>query len=241
MIKFFRNIRKKLLSEGKTSRYFTYAIGEIILVVIGILIALQINNWNEYRKARTLERTLLNGAFKSIISDTLQLRGDIENYEELMEYANFIKTKFHDDSPYEQKLDTAFAQIAITHVYRPDYAAFNRIESVGIDIVKNDSLRDLLVQYYDFSKHIAYVENYFENSKYYRQKIFPKYFKTYKYGWEAKPVNYETLKSSSEFLIALDYSINDAYFFGNAARRRLKNAKKLISQLKEELKTPSDD
>ena len=51
MIKFFRKIRQKLLSENKFSKYFIYAIGEIILVVIGILIALQVNNWNEERKS----------------------------------------------------------------------------------------------------------------------------------------------------------------------------------------------
>lgn len=50
MIKFFRKVRQNSLSEGKTKRYFQYAIGEIVLVVIGILIALQINNWNEQRK-----------------------------------------------------------------------------------------------------------------------------------------------------------------------------------------------
>ena len=47
MIKFFRKIRQNLLSEGKTGKYLKYAIGEIILVVIGILIALSINNWND--------------------------------------------------------------------------------------------------------------------------------------------------------------------------------------------------
>lgn len=50
MIKFFRKIRQNLISEGKTINYLKYAIGEIILVVIGILIALQINTWNEQRK-----------------------------------------------------------------------------------------------------------------------------------------------------------------------------------------------
>jgi hypothetical protein len=49
MIKLFRNIRKNLLNEGKTSKYFKYAIGEIVLVVIGILIALQVSNWNQNR------------------------------------------------------------------------------------------------------------------------------------------------------------------------------------------------
>ena len=50
MIKFFRKIRQQLLTENKFSKYMIYAIGEIILVVIGILIALGINNWNENRK-----------------------------------------------------------------------------------------------------------------------------------------------------------------------------------------------
>jgi hypothetical protein len=50
MIKFFRKIRQNLLLEGKTGKYLKYAIGEIVLVVIGILIALQINNWHDHRK-----------------------------------------------------------------------------------------------------------------------------------------------------------------------------------------------
>ena len=55
MIKFFRKIRQNLLMENKTGKYFKYAIGEIILVVIGILIALQINNWNENSKRKSKE------------------------------------------------------------------------------------------------------------------------------------------------------------------------------------------
>jgi len=51
MIKFFRKIRRQLLTENRFSKYLLYAIGEIVLVVIGILIALQINIWNENRKA----------------------------------------------------------------------------------------------------------------------------------------------------------------------------------------------
>ncbi|NNF86407.1 MAG: hypothetical protein HKO48_02830, partial [Nitrosopumilus sp.] len=65
MIKFFRRIRKDLMETGKTSKYLKYAIGEIILVVIGILIALQINNWNENRKA---EAELID-VYKQIVLD----------------------------------------------------------------------------------------------------------------------------------------------------------------------------
>lgn len=60
MIKFFRKIRQRLLTENKFSKYLIYAIGEILLVVIGILIALQINNWNESQKEQLLEGQLID-------------------------------------------------------------------------------------------------------------------------------------------------------------------------------------
>ena len=74
MIKFFRKIRQDLLSKGKTGKYFKYAIGEIVLVVIGILIALQINNWNENRKVQEQETRV----YLELKSDLLQTRNDIQ-------------------------------------------------------------------------------------------------------------------------------------------------------------------
>ena len=70
MIKFFRHIRQNLLNEGKNTKYFKYAIGEILLVVIGILIALQINNWNENRKTYLEEKRIL----LSLKSDLLEAK-----------------------------------------------------------------------------------------------------------------------------------------------------------------------
>ena len=59
MLTLFRKVRKTFLDAGQTRRYILYAIGEIGLVVIGILIALQINNWNEWRKERIIEKQIL--------------------------------------------------------------------------------------------------------------------------------------------------------------------------------------
>lgn len=66
MLKFFRRIRQTLLSENKLSKYLLYAIGEIVLVVIGILIALQINNWNEERKAAIEEKEILQNLYENL-------------------------------------------------------------------------------------------------------------------------------------------------------------------------------
>jgi hypothetical protein len=67
MIKIFRKIRYNLMETGKTTKYLKYAIGEIVLVVIGILIALQINNWNENRKATIEETAILESLYENLI------------------------------------------------------------------------------------------------------------------------------------------------------------------------------
>lgn len=81
MIKLFRNTRKILLNEGKTSKYFKYAIGEIILVVIGILIALSINNWNENRKQNEMLRSIYQIIKEDIRIDISEIDSFINNYE----------------------------------------------------------------------------------------------------------------------------------------------------------------
>ncbi len=92
MIKLFRNIRKNLLADppkrafsvragGKTSRYLKYAIGEIILVVIGILIALQVNDWNENRKFISEKQRIVNELHKAFIKNKMVLTERIEALE----------------------------------------------------------------------------------------------------------------------------------------------------------------
>jgi len=73
MIKFFRKIRYDLMEKNKTGKYLKYAIGEIILVVIGILIALSINNWNEGRKKSSLTKTYRLKLIEELDSDIKNL------------------------------------------------------------------------------------------------------------------------------------------------------------------------
>ncbi len=96
MIKFFRNIRQTLIMENKTSKYLKYAIGEIFLVVIGILIALQINNWNEQRKERNREQAILKNLqneFKANINNVNEAYSSFyEAYEASLLLLEIIST-----------------------------------------------------------------------------------------------------------------------------------------------------
>ena len=78
MLKFFRKIRQNLLSEGKTGKYIKYAIGEIILVVIGILIAVQINDWNNNRIEKKSDYQLIEALITDLKSKDREILSDLE-------------------------------------------------------------------------------------------------------------------------------------------------------------------
>ena len=88
MIKFFRQIRQSLIMENKTGKYLKYAIGEIVLVVIGILIALQINNWNEQRKEDRLEAEYYCRLLEDAQQDLEQVNQFIKASEERLAASN---------------------------------------------------------------------------------------------------------------------------------------------------------
>jgi hypothetical protein len=92
MIRFFRNIRQKLAAENNVAKYLRYAIGEIVLVVVGILIALQINNWNEKRKQNELSTVYISRLVSDIKQDTLNIQIIKKQTEEAQE---IIKNTIH--------------------------------------------------------------------------------------------------------------------------------------------------
>lgn len=105
MIKFFRHIRKSLLLQNKMGKYFKYAIGEILLVVIGILIALQINNWNEHRKNNTQLNQYMANLIEDLRKDSLAIHKSIDSMKtDSMALYNIQQRVFHAPSP----LDTIY-------------------------------------------------------------------------------------------------------------------------------------
>ncbi len=156
MIKFFRHIRKSLLMENKTSkpafaagRYFKYAFGEIILVVIGILIALQINNWNDQRKLKQQEQT-----YYCKISEDLQT--DIENINRTLislKERKIISKRFLTNLLKIQEDKTILLQDYLGAIRSYDYittkATIVGITSSGkLENLKNSALKNEILNHY---------------------------------------------------------------------------------------------
>lgn len=128
MINFYRKIRQTLLVEGKTMKYFKYAIGEIILVVVGILIAVQINDWNENRKLKaTLNNTLRDIAYDLEI-DTTYANYIIQFYEANQTNSRKILNNEITKENYKECKEC----MNLVTIYRP----FN-IQSKGIGQLRN--------------------------------------------------------------------------------------------------------
>ena len=98
MIKFFRKIRYDLMEKNKTGKYLKYAIGEIVLVVIGILIALSLNNWNEHRKEKLMVKGFLSNIRLDLQVDTLKFSEYIEAIPTIVQSANLLLNSIELDS-----------------------------------------------------------------------------------------------------------------------------------------------
>jgi len=163
MIKFFRKIRYNLMSENKTSKYFKYAIGEILLVMIGILLALQVNNWNEKRLQNNLEISYLKSLMEEFQGNLKEVERvktlNAKNMESAVELSNHIGP----DTPTLNEIEfsklvakTMFNEIQ----YRPGTGILNEVISSGkLSIISNKELKKALASLDGLMLKIRFQEN----------------------------------------------------------------------------------
>ena len=144
MIRFFRTIRQKLLSEGNTGKYLKYAIGEIFLVVIGILIALQVNTWNEKRKLRNESQEILKALHIEFENNREVLKDRIDYLEDANRYTKQVLSLFKSDA-------SALSQVNVDSIismslrygnYNPANSTIQELISSGkLNLIDNEALK----------------------------------------------------------------------------------------------------
>lgn len=172
MIRFFRSIRRKLIEEGIVSKYIWYALGEILLVMIGILLALQVNNWNEERLSRLDENDLLRNVktdMNEAIIEFERLNKIRISISEVVEDVLMVDTdplKIYS----KNELDSLFSILAYQPTYNNQSSSLEVLLSSGkINLLQDDSLKAMLLNWpglvVDMTEgelnHSNFAENYY--------------------------------------------------------------------------------
>ena len=143
MFKFFRNIRQSFLMKDKISKYYKYAFGEIILVVIGILIALSINNWNEARKNRIEQLILINNIIEDLRLDSIHINKSLSEVGNQKRLVDDLISKSLDK---EKKLNyQLIGLLRFSSDFRP---ISQRNHSVSVSNLDDEFIRELLQGYF---------------------------------------------------------------------------------------------
>ena len=222
--------------ESKTSKYFKYAIGEIILVVIGILIALQINNWNEAKKTKEKERQVLT----EIGSD---LNYILTDFDEIIEITNNASTsikslivvfetnqKHHDSLSYFINGTNSYDEVDFK------MSGYQSLISIGTDLIEDTNIRSKAGTFYTSTIQDTKGANDEVKMDYheYMLDFYRKYFTT-QFDEEDKktlvPNDFEALKANREFIQSLKTYLNiNKYYL-----EKLKTGKEEASQLKKDI------
>ena len=223
MIKFFRKIRQRLLAENRFNKYLLYALGEIALVMIGILLALQVNNWNETRKEKNFETKILKEIKYSMEQD-LERTELIYKYraqrkqKAISEVIEMINTKETvSDSLFNKKMQDA----ALTLSFYYDKGPFESLKSRGLDVIRNDSLRTEIIRFYEVGLPLGIIflsnrdgDVYQKRKAEFRKALVDKEFEKQDTVWRVNfHVDFQKVKRSKEIRpwLGLEQGVSDNY------------------------------
>lgn len=163
MIRLFRNLRQSLLAQGRITRYLTYAVGEIVLVVIGILIALQVNTWNMARQDRKMETKYLAGLRADLQVDLVNLEAFIADRGSKASSAMLL-LKMQDPMTREevQVMDSVIWRVFAWRKFVPSTKTLDELIGSGsLSLIKNDSIKatmlDVAQKYSDIAVYIEHM------------------------------------------------------------------------------------
>ncbi|MCF1190668.1 DUF6090 family protein [Mangrovimonas sp. AS39] len=171
MISFFRRIRRTQVSESRFGKYLLYAIGEIILVVIGILIALQINEWNNERHRKETEATLIKQLKNDLETSAMELEDITAFYLKRAQASAAVERAFWKKGTPPDSIIDLLGSPARSRIYSPVLGtARSLINSGKIDILSSDSLKNGLISYLEKVDYLLKDISRYEET-YYREAV----------------------------------------------------------------------
>lgn len=245
MINFFRKIRRQLANDNKFLQYSRYALGEIVLVVIGILIALAINNWNENRKERIQEQKVLTELLTSLEHNYSRMVADSVNRSDWNRSSGLVIRSLEQSIPYSDTMNIHFqnARKPGTNLSL-SYAGYESLKNVGYEIITSDTLRKTIVELFELiHKNLLEEMEYFESFQPDRQAHIDRLF-SYEvdkfdpgdpFAVPIHPNNYDALQKDSIYLPMVKSVLVQRNVISVLLYENLKETKRVIAMIRKEL------
>ena len=153
-----------LIESGSARKYIIYATGEILLVMIGILLALQVNNWNEGRKDRMKEKEILLEIRENVHQNSIRLQQEIEEEESVVQSINYILFNLNHQKVYHDSLDFHFLNAGYWPALVIKTSGYETLKSRGIELIRSTELKQAIIDLYEGSyKEIEEIVRVSEN------------------------------------------------------------------------------
>lgn len=255
MTKIFGKIRHKLLGEAKVARYLAYAVGEIILVVVGILIALQVNNWNQGRTDRERELLILREIQADLKIDLEEFERNIGHLENQQVASRRMLEIVKEDQPFDDSYGFYLFYIRLFPRFTPKTGGYQLLQNRGLDLVSNDDLRRAITDIYEFgypyikakeadlstfhaTQLLAFMNKYMGTESHISKNI-PPDLKVPQEMLDWRFVNmreFEAFKKDRDFHAAIKYAQGEGASFLFSHEYSLRDIKNLMEKLEAELR-----
>jgi len=149
MVNFFRKLRSGFLASGQTGKYLKYAIGEILLVVIGILIALQVNDWNEQRKLAKKERGIIESLKAELQHNLAELKVDAGSQEFYMEATRDVYRYIQEHPTLVDSMYSDFYWMTGFNYTFPKLSTYETLKAGNLDIIRSVTIKELVTDIYE--------------------------------------------------------------------------------------------
>ena len=192
-----------------TATNWRYAVGEVVLIVVGILIALAAADWNDRRLLRIEEVALLNELRSELRQDLVTVEAALEQVLGAEQQLMALQKIFANPRPYDPSMDELFGIVYGTRIVFLNTAAYETLKSVGLQTVSNDTLRPTIARMFNQSYELMLMNNDIDMAinldllrPYYLQN-----FRELQIGKSATPINYDALIADPSYRNIVDYRL----------------------------------
>lgn len=211
---------------------------EIIVIVLGILGALMLDNWNEDRKSFKLETEMLMELKDGLEEDTAHLKSSLRLHSGTLQKQVALLDWLASDLPYHDTLSIHFARVASTTIFSPTEGPYETLKQLGIRLISNDSLRKQILNIYDGSYQYYAKVNAQYNEMDMNMVNFTnhKYFNDFELSGRMTPLNVESIKFASDYRYHLSKLENmNGFFIRRVIKPTLREAEETLMMISAEL------